>query len=97
MIQPFIDGVSSRRTSVMAALAHGLPIVTTTGPLTESLWEEKGAVLLAPSDDVNAQAKATEQLLTNAEQRRELGLAALKFYDEHFDIQYSIAALREVK
>lgn len=94
MVQPFVDGVSTRRTSVMVGLAHGLPIVTTTGALTEPLWND-GAVVIASSEDASAQASAVEQLLANDDERRKLGAAALKFYDEHFDVRHTIAALRD--
>jgi glycosyltransferase involved in cell wall biosynthesis len=94
MIQPFGDGVSCRRTSVMNALAHGLPIVTTSGALTESVWAESEAVLLAPAEDVNALTQATEHLLANAEERRRLSFAAVKLYRERFDAGHTIAALR---
>ena len=40
MIQPYIDGVSTRRTTVMAALAHGLPVVTALGFLSEPFWSD---------------------------------------------------------
>ena len=40
LVQPYPDGISSRRTSAMAGLALGVPVVTTTGHLTESLWAE---------------------------------------------------------
>ncbi len=93
MIQPFGDGVSSRRTSVMTALAHGLPIMTTTGALTEPLWAESGAVMLAPAEDVNAQAQATEYLLADAERRKILGGAALKLYGDRFDVRHTISTL----
>ena len=47
LIQPYIDGVSTRRTSFMAGLSHGKPIVTTIGQSTEPLWAPSGAVALA--------------------------------------------------
>ncbi len=97
MLQPFGDGVSGRRTSVMTALAHGLPIVTTSGVLTESLWAESGAVMLASAEDVEAQASAIEHLLEDAGQRRTLSLAAAKLYLERFEVQHTIAALRGIE
>src|SRR2546421_747505 len=50
LVQPFPDGVTTRRTSLMAGLALGRPIVTTGGFNTEPLWKETGAVFLAPPD-----------------------------------------------
>ena len=47
-LQPFPDGISARRTSAMAALALGVPLVTTDGFLTDPVWRE-GAVALAPA------------------------------------------------
>jgi len=38
LIQPYLDGVSTRRTSFMAGLAHGRAIVTNHGRATEPLW-----------------------------------------------------------
>src|SRR5262249_59264800 len=49
LLQPFPDGVSTRRTSVMAGLALGLPIVTSDGPATEPIWRKEPAVVLAPA------------------------------------------------
>src|SRR5436305_1834897 len=73
MLQPYIDGVSSRRTSVMAALSHGLPIVTAKGALTESIWAESHAVALVTADDVEGLIETTKSLLANASARNELG------------------------
>ena len=59
VIQPYPDGVTSRRTSMMAALEHARAIVTTRGLFTESLWEQSGAVLLAHAGDSRAFARAS--------------------------------------
>ena len=95
MMQPYMDGVSSRRGSVMAALSHGVPVVTTSGRLTESLWAESGALALAPAEDVAALVKETERLLRDREARCRMGAAGRALYDERFDLRRIVAALRE--
>jgi glycosyltransferase involved in cell wall biosynthesis len=94
MVQPFGDGVSGRRTSVMTALAHELPVMTTSGPLTESIWAESDAVALAPAEDANAQQAAAERLLNDAAERKRLSVAGATLYRERFDIRHTIAILR---
>jgi glycosyltransferase involved in cell wall biosynthesis len=94
MVQPYVDGVSSRRTSVMAGLAHGLPVVTTGGRLTEPLWAESGAVALAAAGDDAALARRAGRLLDDAAERRRLGEAGRELYRKHFDAAHTIAALR---
>lgn len=94
MLQPFPDGVSTRRTSVMAALAHGLPVVTTRGRLTEGLWEESGAVALAPAEDFAALGELTARLLSDARERSRLADAARALYRERFDLSHTVNALR---
>jgi glycosyltransferase involved in cell wall biosynthesis len=95
MLQPFIDGVSSRRTSVMVGLSHGMPIVTTSGRLTEPLWQESEAVSLSPVEDITALVKAAERLLSDATLRRRMSAAARSLYCERFDVKRIISALRE--
>lgn len=94
LAQPFPDGVSSRRTSVMAGLAHGRPVVTTRGRLTESLWAESGAVALAPAQDPRALSESVGRLLEDAEERDRLGAAGLALYEERFKAERAVAALR---
>lgn len=85
MIQPYPDGVSSRRGSMMAGLALGLPIVTTEGPFTEPVW---------------AQARATgslsqiDELLADPQLRKQLGQNAATLYRERFDLANTIRELR---
>ncbi|HEV3048760.1 MAG TPA: hypothetical protein VGX50_00540, partial [Longimicrobium sp.] len=38
-IQPYPDGADTRRTTLMACLANGVPTVTTRGRLTDALWD----------------------------------------------------------
>ena len=95
MLQPYIDGVSSRRGSTMAALAHGLPIVTTTGRLTEPLWAESDAVALVPAANVAAFVETTRRLLSDAEARRRMASSAKALYADRFEVNVIVNALRE--
>ena len=94
LVQPYTDGVSTRRTSAMAGLAHGLPVVTTKGALTEPLWEESGAVALAPAFDDEALLEEVRRLLASSEERARLSASARSLYLERFDLSHAIAALR---
>jgi glycosyltransferase involved in cell wall biosynthesis len=95
MMQPYPDGVSSRRTSAMAALSHGLPMVTTSGWLTEPLWEESDAVELVPADDPAALSDRVARLLARPERRELLAARARELYLSRFDMPHSIRLLRE--
>lgn len=94
LAQPFPDGVSTRRTSVMAALAHGRPVVTTRGRLTEELWGESGAVALAAAGDSRALLSACLRLAADGAGRERLGAAGRALYRERFDVAHTVAALR---
>jgi glycosyltransferase involved in cell wall biosynthesis len=95
MLQPYVDGVSSRRTSTMTALAHGVPVVTTAGKFTEPLWSASEAVALAPAHDVDELVRSAARLLPNEMARQRLAAAAKKLYEEHFHPRRTIDALRE--
>ncbi|MGN6370190.1 MAG: glycosyltransferase family 4 protein [Phycisphaerae bacterium] len=60
--------------SVMEAMATGLPVVTT--PNSGSLVEPGVSGFLAGYDEIDRMAEAIETLATNAEKRRQMGLAA---------------------
>jgi glycosyltransferase involved in cell wall biosynthesis len=97
LIQPYPDGVSTRRGSFMAGLANGRPIVTTTGWLTESLWKQSDAVALAPAGETEAFLEQTRRLRHDAAERRRVGSAARKLYQECFDISHTISSLRRAE
>jgi glycosyltransferase involved in cell wall biosynthesis len=93
MLQPYPDGVSSRRTSAMTALSHGVPMVTTSGWLTEPLWRESDAAVLVPVDG-GALAAAAARLLSSPLERSRLAVRARALYTSRFDIAHTIAGLR---
>lgn len=94
LLLPFPDGVSTRRTSAMAALAHAAAVVTTRGRLTEPLWDESRAVALVPPGDAGAMLDATERLLDDEGERARLSSSARSLYGERFDLARTVSALR---
>ncbi|MDQ6666518.1 MAG: glycosyltransferase [Acidobacteriota bacterium] len=95
MVQPFPDGVTSRRTSLMAGLALERPVVTTSGERTEDFWRETRAVALADLDDPAGFVDKTKELLENEVERKRLAAAAGALYRSSFDLTHTIAALRQ--
>jgi glycosyltransferase involved in cell wall biosynthesis len=94
LVQPYPDGASTRRGSLMAGLALERPIVTTQGELSEPLWAESGAVALAPAGAAAALLDAAEALLHSPRRREQLGASGRAFYAAHFSPQRLIATLR---
>ena len=76
---PFTDGVSLRRTSLLAALDHGLPVVTTYPKHPTPELQESDALLLVPPDDPRALSDALHRLYENPAQGEILSAAARQF------------------
>jgi hypothetical protein len=91
-LQPFPDGISTRRTSAMAALALGVPVVSTSGHLTDSIWSED-TVALAPAGDAKELARLCLELLRNPEEREQLGARGARLYQERFSLERSLETL----
>jgi glycosyltransferase involved in cell wall biosynthesis len=94
LVQPYPDGVSSRRTTAMAALRLGVPIVTTTGRLTEPFWERSRAVRLSPVGDCARMAAEVGYLLRHPDERKALAENGRNLYTRTFDIRRTVAELR---
>ena len=97
LIQPYGDGVTTRRTSLMAGLALGVQVVTTSGPLTESLWQEEGLVALAPVETPAALIAVAEALLSNTPARCGLGRRGRTGYRRLFSIERTVQAFRQAE
>jgi glycosyltransferase involved in cell wall biosynthesis len=84
-LAPLIDGVSTRRGTLMAALQHGLPVVATSGPLTDAvLRDAEGALRLVPADDSAGFAKAAESLAGDPDGRASASVAGRLLYERNF-------------
>lgn len=93
LVQPYPDGVTARRTTVMAGLEHGLPVVTTIGAMTEPVWRDCGGVALVPENNLAAMASAVSRLLAQPQIRAELATAAVATYQRHFHVQRLVESL----
>lgn len=76
-VLPYRDGASFRRGSFMAALAHGLPIITTTPAVELTELRHKENVYLVPPSNAEELAEAVVTLRRDAEVREEMAAGAL--------------------
>ncbi len=93
LVQPYPDGVSGRRGSVMAGLAHGLAVATNAGRLTEAYWAESGGVELAPTAATSATFAAAERLLADPSRRACVGTAGRDLHARRFAIERTVEAI----
>jgi glycosyltransferase involved in cell wall biosynthesis len=77
-VLPYRDGASYRRGSFMAALAHGLSIVSTQPRAPIDTLVDGDNILLVPADDPLATADAVERLASTPELRARLSRGALQ-------------------
>jgi len=85
-LAPFADGVSSRRTTVMAALQHALPVVGTDGSSTDpALRSAREALVLTPAADPGAFVAAALKLASDPGQRARQARAGRRLYETHHD------------
>lgn len=96
LVQPYVDGATTRRGSLMAAVGLGRPVVSTAGPLTEAFWTETGAVALAPVDRPEEVLGVAERLLRDPAARARLGDTARQVYDDRFAIGRTVDSLRRL-
>jgi len=96
-ILPFDFGVAMNNSTLAAAAAHGLPIISTRGEILEQFFLHGENVFLCPPRDPEALATAIQMLMDQAELRRRLGAGALKLADEWFSweraVERTLAAL----
>jgi glycosyltransferase involved in cell wall biosynthesis len=83
-LAPFTDGVSSRRTTLVAALQHGLPVIGTDAVATDPFWRRSSCVALAPANDVRAFARLAVEVATDDVRRSAMAAEALALHEQLF-------------
>jgi glycosyltransferase involved in cell wall biosynthesis len=92
VVQPYPDGVSARRTTAMAALANGVPLVSNAGLFTEAVWSDGGVDLVA-RPDAAALAESVLELLDDPPRRGRLAAAGTELYERSFSMRRTLAVL----
>jgi UDP-glucose:(heptosyl)LPS alpha-1,3-glucosyltransferase len=86
VLLPFSDGVSTRRGTLMAALAHGRPVLGLRGCNTDAvLADAADALALTPAGDPHAFSSAAVELTRDPERLRTIGDAGRRLYESRFD------------
>lgn len=78
VVLPFRDGVSLRRTTLMAALALGRPVISTCATVQPAALQEGRDVLLVPPSDAMALAHAITDLANDPARQAALSAASLR-------------------
>jgi glycosyltransferase involved in cell wall biosynthesis len=81
---PHRSGLSARRTTFLAALEHGLPVVGTEGPMTDGFLRDVAGISLFGRRAAADAAGHILRLGRDPELRRRLGRQNAAFYREHF-------------
>lgn len=85
-LAPIPDGVSTRRGTVMAALAHGVPVAGLSGPSTDSVFSAASgqSIWLSPTGDIEAFGQLAAALAVHPT-RVHVGMAGRSLYEREFD------------
>lgn len=92
-VQPYADGASGRRTTLMAALVNGVSVVTNAGPATEAEWTEPDAVAFAPRPDPQAICDTVWRVVEDDALRARLALGGASLYARRFAITHTVKTL----
>jgi glycosyltransferase involved in cell wall biosynthesis len=96
LIQPYPNGVTTSRTSVMAGLYNCKPVVTTDGRKTEQIWRDQQGVALAPWPSADKALEIMVQLLDQPLERKALAERGHKLYQDRFSMERLCSILEQI-
>ena len=86
VLLPFVEGISTRRTTLMAAFAHEVAVAGVHGRATDDVLKaHPDALLLTPAADAAAYARAVVELAADPARLRSMGSAGRRLYEREFD------------
>lgn len=92
---PFVDGVSERRTTLMAGLDHSVAITGTYGHNTGTTLKGTTCLTLCSATDREAFVRQTREMITRTEHRQAQGAEGKKLHDQRFSWSVVTKALVE--
>lgn len=90
-LQPYPDGADTRRTTLMACVANGVPTATTDGRFTDQAWREGPVALVDAARPGELAGVALDRLL--AEDRNAAGRRTREFYEANFSMRRTVDRL----
>jgi glycosyltransferase involved in cell wall biosynthesis len=95
VVLPFINGAITNKTTLMAALQLGRPVLSTRGPSTDDILLGPGLCLL-DVDDADGYAAAAVALMRDPAERAALGRRGRELYERAFSWEVVAAQTLEV-
>jgi glycosyltransferase involved in cell wall biosynthesis len=97
-VLPFLEGVQLNNSSFASMVAHGLPILVTSGPMMDKAFIHGENVLTFAPKDSQSLTSLLLNVMDHSDLRERLRVGALKLADEWFSwdsaIEKTLAALR---
>lgn len=94
MVQPYADGVTSRRGSLVAALALGVPVVSNDGEATEARWRKAGGLRMVERYGVEEYIAGLRSVLGG--DRAAMGDEGRVFYEGNCSVGRTVEELRKL-
>ena len=83
LLMPHELGISAKRTSLMAALEHGIPVIGTQGYLTDSFFSHLPSLKLSPDRDYHSFASQVLQALNHLPDLKQATQTTQAYYQDH--------------
>jgi glycosyltransferase involved in cell wall biosynthesis len=94
LLQVYPEGASAARGTLIAGMASGVPVITSSGPKTDRLLLDSEAMLFSDGSPQSIR-EAVELLQENPALARDLGARALRLYRESFQPSVIVSRIRD--